>query len=36
MYFTQLVGLALGADPKQLAIDKQIVSCDRVVAAIPA
>ena len=29
MYFTQLAGLALGADPRQLAIDKQIVSCDR-------
>jgi heterodisulfide reductase subunit B2 len=36
MYFTQLMGLALGADPKQLGIDKQVVSCDRVVAAIPA
>jgi heterodisulfide reductase subunit B len=36
MYFTQLAGLAFGADPRQLAIDKQIVSCDRVVAAIPA
>jgi heterodisulfide reductase subunit B len=36
MYFTQLVGLALGSDPKALAIAKQIVSCDRVVAAIPA
>lgn len=36
MYFTQLAGLAFGADPKDLAIDKQIVSCDRVVAAIPA
>jgi len=36
MHFTQLVGLALGGDPKELAIDKQIVSCDRVVAAIPA
>jgi heterodisulfide reductase subunit B len=36
MYFTQLAGLALGADPKALALDKQIVSCDRVVAAIPA
>jgi len=36
MYFTQLAGLAFGADPKQLAIDKQIVSCDRLVAAIPA
>ena len=27
MYFTQLAGLALGVDPKQLAIDKQVVSC---------
>jgi heterodisulfide reductase subunit B len=36
MFFTQLAGLALGVDPKKLAIDKQIVSCDRVVAAIPA
>jgi heterodisulfide reductase subunit B len=36
MYFTQLLGLALGADSKQLGINKQIVSCDPVVAAIPA
>jgi heterodisulfide reductase subunit B len=36
MYFTQLLGLALGADPKQLGIDKQIVSCEPVMAAIPA
>jgi heterodisulfide reductase subunit B2 len=36
MYFTQLLGLALGADPKQLAIDKQIISCESLVAAIPA
>jgi len=36
MYFTQLVGLALGASSKELGIDKQIVSCDRVVAAISA
>ena len=36
MYFTQLAGLALGADPKQLAIDKQVVSCASVLAAIPA
>ena len=36
LYFTQLAGLALGVEPKQLAIDKQVVSCDRVVAAIPA
>jgi heterodisulfide reductase subunit B len=36
MFFTQLAGLALGADPKQLAIDKQVVSCAPVLAAIPA
>ena len=36
MYFTQLVGLALGADPRQLAIDTQIISCAPVLAAIPA
>jgi len=36
MYFTQLAGLALGIDPKQLAIDKQVVSCAPVLAAIPA
>ena len=36
MYFTQLAGLALGVPSKQLALDKQIVSCDRLVAAIPA
>jgi heterodisulfide reductase subunit B len=36
MYFTQLAGLGLGADPKQLAIDKQVVSCTRVLDAIPA
>jgi heterodisulfide reductase subunit B len=36
MYFTQLMGLALGVDPGRLDIDKQVVSCDRVVAAIPA
>jgi heterodisulfide reductase subunit B2 len=36
MYFTQLLGLALGADPKQLAIDKQIISCQSLIAAIPA
>ncbi len=30
MYFTQLAGLALGADPKELGIDKQIISCEPV------
>lgn len=34
MYFTQLAGLALGADPKQLALDTQIVSCAPVVSAL--
>ena len=29
-------GYLVGIDPKDLALDKQIVSCDRVVAAIPA
>ena len=36
MYFTQLAGLAFGATAKELAIDKQVVPCDRVVATIPA
>ena len=36
MYFTQLAGLAFGVSPKALALDKQVVPCDRVVAAIPA
>jgi heterodisulfide reductase subunit B len=36
MYFTQLAGLALGADPKDLAISKQVISCEPVLAAIPA
>jgi heterodisulfide reductase subunit B len=36
MYFTQLAGLALGVDPKQLNIDKQVTSCAPVLAAIPA
>ena len=36
MYLTQLAGLAFGASPKELALDKQVVPCDRVVAAIPA
>ncbi len=36
MYFTQLAGLALGADPKQLGIGMQAVSCAPVLAAIPA
>jgi heterodisulfide reductase subunit B len=36
MYFTQLAGLAFGVEPKKLAIDLQIVSCDDVLAAIPA
>ncbi len=36
VYFTQLLGVALGIDPKDLALDKQIVSADAVLAAIPA
>jgi len=36
MYFTQLAGLAFGVEPRKLAIDKQIVPCDDVLAAIPA
>jgi heterodisulfide reductase subunit B len=36
MYFTQLAGLAFGVEPNKLAIEKQIVSCDDVLAAIPA
>jgi len=36
MYFTQLAGLAFGIEPTKLAIDKQVVSCDGVLAAIPA
>lgn len=36
LYFTQLAGLAVGGSPKELAIGKQIVPCDRLVAAIPA
>jgi len=36
MYFTQLAGLAFGVEPSKLAIDKQVVSCDGLLAAIPA
>jgi heterodisulfide reductase subunit B2 len=36
MYFTQLAGLAFGVEPRKLAIDKQVVPCDDVLAAIPA
>jgi heterodisulfide reductase subunit B len=36
MYFTQLAGFAVGCDPKDLAIDKQVVPCDAVLAAVPA
>jgi heterodisulfide reductase subunit B len=36
MYFTQLAGLAFGVEPGRLALDKQVVSCRRVVEAIPA
>jgi len=36
LYFTQLVGYALGCDPKDLGLDKQIVSPDKVLASVPA
>lgn len=36
MYFTQLAGLALGIEPKALALDKQVMSVKPVLAAIPA
>jgi len=36
MYFTQLAGLALGVDPRKLAVDKQVTSCESLLAAIPA
>ena len=36
MFFTQLAGLALGVTPRELALEKQVVSCDPVVAAIAA
>jgi heterodisulfide reductase subunit B len=36
MFFTQLVGYALGCDPKDLGLDKQIVPVEPVLSAIPA
>jgi heterodisulfide reductase subunit B len=36
MYFTQLLGLALGISAKDLALDKQVVPVDSVLAALPA
>lgn len=36
VFFTQLLGLALGVGPAELGLDKQIVSADPVLAAIPA
>ncbi len=36
MYFTQLAGIALGIGSRDLALDKQVVSCEPVLAAIPA
>jgi heterodisulfide reductase subunit B len=36
MHFTQLVGFALGCDPKDLALDKQVIPVDAVLAAVPA
>ena len=36
MYFTQLLGVALGVESKRLALDKQIVPVDRILAKVPA
>ncbi len=36
MYFTQLLGVALGIDRKTLMLDKQIVPVERVLAKVPA
>jgi heterodisulfide reductase subunit B len=36
LYFTQLAGLALGVNSRKLAIDRQVISCDGLLAAIPA
>lgn len=36
MYFTQLAGYAVGCDPKDLALEKQVVPVDAVLAAVPA
>jgi heterodisulfide reductase subunit B2 len=36
MYFTQLLGVALGISSKGLALDKQIVPVERVLAQVPA
>jgi heterodisulfide reductase subunit B len=36
MYFTQLLGVALGVESKRLALDKQIVPVGRVLAKVPA
>jgi heterodisulfide reductase subunit B len=36
MYFTQLMGVALGIGSRELALDKQIVPVDKVLAQVPA
>ena len=36
VYFTQLAGYALGCDPRELALEKQIIPVDAVLAAVPA
>lgn len=36
MYFTQLLGVALGIDSKTLMLDRQIVPVERVLAMVPA
>jgi heterodisulfide reductase subunit B2 len=36
MYFTQLAGYALGCTPRELALQKQLIPVDSVLAAVPA
>jgi heterodisulfide reductase subunit B len=36
LHFTQLVGYSLGCDPKELALEKQVIPVDAVLAAGPA
>jgi heterodisulfide reductase subunit B len=34
IYFTQLIGLAMGMNPKELGLDKHLVPTDKLVAKI--
>ena len=34
IYFTQLIGLALGIPPKELGLDKHLVSTDKFIAKV--